>query len=78
LQRVLQLDAPHTVSSFLQRLGRSGRRGEPPEMLFVCGEEEPLEGAPLPELIPWALLRAIAIVQFHKSRNHTPVTCATG
>jgi ATP-dependent Lhr-like helicase len=65
LERILQVDSPHSVSSFLQRLGRSGRRGQPPEMMFVFREEEPLPNAPLPELIPWSLLQAVAIVQLY-------------
>lgn len=65
LERILQIDAPHSVSSFLQRLGRSGRRGQPPEMVMVFREEEPLPNAPLPQLIPWDLIRAIAIVQLY-------------
>jgi ATP-dependent Lhr-like helicase len=65
LERVLQMDAPTSVTSFLQRLGRSGRRGQPPEMMMVFREEEPLPNAPLPELIPWGLIRAIAIVQLY-------------
>ncbi len=65
LERVLQIDSPNSASSFLQRLGRSGRRGQPPEMMFVFREEEPLPNAPLPELIPWGLLQAIAIVQLY-------------
>lgn len=65
LERILQLDAPTTVSSFLQRLGRSGRRGEPPEMMMVFREENPLPNTPLPQLMPWGLLRAIAIVQLY-------------
>jgi len=65
LERVLQIDAPNSVSSFLQRLGRSGRRGQPPEMMMVFREEEPLPNAPLPQLIPWGLIRAIAIVQLY-------------
>ncbi len=65
LERVLQNDAPNSVSSFLQRLGRSGRRGQPPEMMMVFREEEPLPNTPLPQLIPWGLLRAIAIVQLY-------------
>lgn len=65
LQRILQLESPHSVSSFLQRLGRSGRRGEPPEMMMVFREENPLPNAPLPQLIPWELIRAIAIVQLY-------------
>ena len=65
LQRVLQYGAPNTVSGFLQRLGRSGRRNAPPEMMMVFREDEPLPDAPLPQLLPWELLRAIAVVQLY-------------
>jgi ATP-dependent Lhr-like helicase len=65
LERVLQSDAPTSVSSFLQRLGRSGRRGAPPEMMMVFREEDPLPNTPLPQLLPWSLLRAIAIIQLY-------------
>ncbi len=65
LERVVQLGSPNTVSSFLQRLGRSGRRGDPPEMVMVFREEEPLPNAPLPHLIPWELLKAIAVIQLY-------------
>ncbi len=65
LERVLQNQAPNSVTSFLQRLGRSGRRGQPPEMMMVFREEDPLPNTPLPQLIPWELLRAIAIVQLY-------------
>ena len=65
LERILQNGSPNSVSSFLQRLGRSGRRGQPPEMMMVFREEDPLPNTPLPQLIPWDLLRAIAIVQLY-------------
>ncbi len=65
LERILQSGSPISVSSFLQRLGRSGRRGTPPEMMMVFREENPLPNAPLPQLIPWELLRAIAIIQLY-------------
>lgn len=65
LERVVQSDAPLSVSSFLQRLGRSGRRGAPPEMMMVFREEDPLPNTPLPQLFPWGLLHAIAIVQLY-------------
>ena len=65
LERVMQIEAPNTVSSFLQRLGRSGRRGDPPEMMMVFREEDPLPNTPLPQLIPWELLRGIAIIQLY-------------
>ncbi|MBQ2277615.1 MAG: DEAD/DEAH box helicase [Clostridia bacterium] len=65
LERVIQQGSPNTVSSFLQRLGRSGRRGDPPEMMMVFREETALPNTPLPQLIPWNLLQAIAIVQLY-------------
>ena len=65
LERVLQIEAPNTVSNFLQRLGRSGRRTQTPEMMMVFREEEPLPNTPLPQLIPWELLRGIAIIQLY-------------
>ena len=65
LERILQYNSPHSVSSFLQRLGRSGRRGDPPEMMMVFREDEPLPNAPLPQLIPWELIRAIAVIQLY-------------
>ncbi|MGN1410291.1 MAG: DEAD/DEAH box helicase [Eubacteriales bacterium] len=65
LERVIQQGSPHSVSSFLQRLGRSGRRGDPPEMMMVFREETALPNTPLPQLIPWELLQAIAVVQLY-------------
>ncbi len=65
LERVVQNSSPNSVSSLLQRLGRSGRRGQPPEMMLVFREENPLPNTPLPQLFPWELLRAIAIIQLY-------------
>lgn len=65
LERILQNQSPNSVTGFLQRLGRSGRRGQPPEMMMVFREEDPLPNTPLPQLIPWELLKAIAIVQLY-------------
>lgn len=65
LERAFQIDAPFTVSGFLQRMGRTGRRGNPPEMHFVMREEHPESRAMLPDLIPWPLLQGIALVQLY-------------
>jgi len=65
LERAFQIDAPFTVSSFLQRMGRTGRRGQPPEMWFVMREDPPEPRAMLPENIPWKLLQGIALVQVY-------------
>lgn len=65
LERVFQIDAPWTVSSFLQRMGRTGRRESPAEMWFVMREDEPEARAMLPSTIPWKLLQGIALVQLY-------------
>ena len=65
LERVIQLEAPLSVASFLQRLGRSGRRGTAADMQFVCAEDELSGEESLPEQIPWQLLQAIAIIQLY-------------
>ncbi|MBR2682268.1 MAG: DEAD/DEAH box helicase, partial [Atopobiaceae bacterium] len=65
LERAFQIDAPFTVSSFLQRMGRTGRRGQPPEMWFVMREEQPEPRSLLPETIPWKLLQGISLVQLY-------------
>jgi ATP-dependent helicase Lhr and Lhr-like helicase len=43
LDRVIQIDSPRTVSSFLQRMGRTGRRGDTTRnCLFLATKEESL------------------------------------
>ncbi len=65
LERAFQIDAPFTVSSFLQRMGRTGRRDLPPEMWFVIREELPEPRSMLPETIPWNLIQGIALIQVY-------------
>ncbi len=65
LERAFQIDAPFTVSSFLQRMGRTGRRDLPPEMWFVIREDALEPRALLPLTIPWKLLQGIALVQLY-------------
>ena len=65
LERAFQIDAPFTVSSFLQRMGRTGRRGEPQEMWFVMREEHAEARDLLPETIPWKLIQGIALIQLY-------------
>jgi len=65
LERAFQIDAPFTVSSFLQRMGRTGRRELPPEMWFVYREDPPEPRTMMPETVPWKLLQGIALVQLY-------------
>lgn len=55
LDKVLQAEAPDTVGSFLQRMGRTGRRGDKPaNTTFFCETSE-------------GVLQAIALVQLAKA-----------
>ena len=65
LERAFQIEAPFTVSGFLQRMGRTGRRGNPAEMWFVMREEQAESRAMLPVLLPWSLLQGIALVEMY-------------
>ena len=65
LERAFHIDAPFTVSGFLQRMGRTGRRGDPSEMWFVMREEHSEARAMLPDMIPWYLIQGIALVQLY-------------
>ncbi len=67
LDLTVQVDAPHTVSSFVQRLGRSGRRGTPSRMCFYTLEYLDKDTQPPSELkqIPWNFLQTIAIIQLY-------------
>lgn len=60
LDRVLQIDSPATVASFLQRMGRTGRRGGAPNCTFLTIEEK-------------ALLQAAALLQLHREGWVEPV-----
>ena len=64
LERVVQLNSPGSVSSFLQRLGRTGRRGLPSEMFFVCEEMEQRDRS-IEKMINWNLMECIAIIQLY-------------
>lgn len=66
LERAFQINAPFTVSGFLQRLGRTGRRGSPPEMRFVMREEEPEPRAILPATLPWELVHGVGLVESYR------------
>ena len=65
LQRVLQVDPPPSVSSFVQRLGRTGRRGTPGEMLLYTLEDVRDVKAPPHQQLPWSLLQTIATMQLY-------------
>lgn len=63
LDSTIQLGAPYTCSSFVQRLGRSGRRTGKSQMMFVNLHETSMKN-PF-DALPWGLLRSIAIIQLY-------------
>jgi len=40
LDRIVQIDAPFTCSGLVQRMGRSGRRGNVQDMVIMCKDDE--------------------------------------
>lgn len=69
LDRIVQIGSPPGVSSFLQRIGRSGRRGGAQEMFFALRESvHPPEEEPLLQ-IDWELIKCIAVIQLYAERH---------
>ncbi len=81
LERIIQLESPFSVASFLQRLGRSGRRHNASEMQIVTTEATD-DNQWIADSFPWQLLQAIAIIQLYleerwiepPSENYYPVS----
>lgn len=65
LERVVQVGAGPSVSSLIQRLGRTGRRGEPGEMFLLTTENKQGAKADITKRIPWDLLKTLAQMQLY-------------
>lgn len=78
LERVVQINAPGSVSSFVQRLGRTGRRGQHGEVLIVTTEPTRDARSHPIEQLPWDLLKAVASIQLYaEERWVEPVDAPT-
>jgi ATP-dependent Lhr-like helicase len=75
LDRIIQIGSPFSVSSFVQRLGRSGRAaGKIPEMIFALIENEKTEYVSPADEIGWQFLLLIAIIELYtKERWVEPI-----
>ena len=60
---VVQVTAPHTVSSLRQRLGRSGRRGGPAILRMLIAEDELHPNSSLVDKLRMELLQSIAMIR---------------
>ncbi len=65
LDQAVQIGAPISVSSFAQRLGRCGRRGQVPQLLFTFVEEVTTSNADILGPINWSFIRLIAIIELY-------------
>jgi len=75
LERIIQLGTPFSISSFVQRLGRSGRRDAPSQMWFAFREYQHLVNEISVQQIDWDFLRCIAIIELYtKERFIEPIT----
>lgn len=63
LERVIQLGTPDSCSSFVQRLGRTGRRDQPAVMGFMTSNHP--NGKNVFDDLPWEMLKSIAMIQLY-------------
>jgi ATP-dependent Lhr-like helicase len=69
LDQVVQIGAPATVSSFAQRLGRCGRRGQVPQLLFTFVDEVHATASDSLGPINWTFIRALAIIELYNKHR---------
>jgi len=65
LDQAVQVGAPLNVSSFAQRLGRCGRRGQVPQLLFTLVESIQINSSDTLGPINWEFIRTIAIIEIY-------------
>ena len=69
LDQAVQAGAPLTVSSFAQRLGRCGRRGQIPQLLFTFVESIRINSDDTLGPINWEFIRTIAIIELYMKEH---------
>lgn len=65
LDQAVQVGAPLNVSSFAQRLGRCGRRGQVPQLLFTFVESIRINSDDVLGPINWDFIRTIGIIELY-------------
>ncbi|MBP5734323.1 MAG: DEAD/DEAH box helicase, partial [Candidatus Methanomethylophilaceae archaeon] len=60
LDRIVQIDAPYTCSGLVQRMGRSGRRGNGQNLILMCNEDAQEWWATL-DGVSMSLIKAVAM-----------------
>jgi len=69
LDQAVQVGAPLNVSSFAQRLGRCGRRGQIPQLLFTFVESIKIDSSDTLGPINWEFIRTIAIIELYTKEH---------
>ena len=69
LDQAVQVGAPLNVSSFAQRLGRCGRRGQIPQLLFTFVESIQINSSDILGPINWEFIRTIAIIELYTKEH---------
>jgi len=69
LDQAVQVGAPLNVSSFAQRLGRCGRRGQIPQLLFTFVESLQINSSDTLGPINWEFIRMIAIIELYTKEH---------
>ena len=77
LERIVQTGPPLSVSSFVQRLGRAGRRGNPSEMFFVFREDVSNKNVEFYRSINWNLIMCLAVIQLYLEEKWIEPNCST-
>jgi ATP-dependent Lhr-like helicase len=75
LDRIIQIGPPWSVSAFVQRIGRSGRRSGRAEMYFALMQNAKCESPDglfrrTPASLPWDLLRTIAVIELYLGERY--------
>lgn len=65
LDRIIQTGTPFSVSSFVQRLGRTGRRGGKAIMIFLFDKSEKESNTEICENIDFDIIMCIAIIELY-------------
>lgn len=69
LDQAVQIGAPLSVSSFAQRLGRCGRRGQVPQLLFTFVESIKINSGDVLGPINWDFIRTVAIIEIYLRKH---------
>jgi len=69
LDQAVQIGAPLNVSSFAQRLGRCGRRGQIPQLLFTFVENLQINTSDILGPINWEFIRTLAIIELYTKEH---------